>query len=77
MFERGQGNEEIDPLRELLAYEAAIRAITGDPEGAVAVLRRYLAANPQESFEAGAGLHWWWRSLRDRDDFQALMRQGR
>ena len=77
MFERGRGNEEIDPLQELLAYEAAVRAVTGDPEGAVAVLRRYLAANPQESFETGAGLHWWWSRLRGRDDFQALMSQGR
>ena len=60
---RGKGNEEIDPWQELLMYEGAIRATMGDPDGAVLALRQFLAANPQQSFDLDAGLHWWWRGL--------------
>ena len=75
VFERGRLSEEVDPRRELVASEAAIRAITGDPDGAVELLRRYIAANPGASFDVEGGLHWWWRGLRERPDFEALVRQ--
>jgi serine/threonine-protein kinase len=74
-FARGKGNEEIDPWQELLMYEAAIRATTGDLDGAMAPLRQFLAANPQQSFDLDAGLHWWWRGLSEREDFRALTNQ--
>ena len=69
---RGRGNEEIDPWQELLMYEGAVRATTGDPDGAILALRQFLAANPQQSFDLDAGLHWWWRGLTGREDFRAL-----
>jgi uncharacterized protein YdeI (YjbR/CyaY-like superfamily) len=55
------------------AQEAAIRAVTGDPDRAVELVRLYLAANPTSSFNSGSGLHWWWRNLSGRQDFQALI----
>jgi TolB-like protein len=73
-FARGKANEEIDPWQELVQYEAAVRAVTGDPDGAIPLLRQYLAANPQDSFDLEAGLHWWWRGLLGREDFLALTR---
>jgi tetratricopeptide (TPR) repeat protein len=70
VFARGQGNEDIDPNRELLWQEAAIRSVTGDPDRAVELLRLWRAAtdgslDPQ---------YWWWRPLTDREDFRSLTR---
>jgi serine/threonine-protein kinase len=73
VFVSGQGNEEIDPLQELVLQEAAIRSVTGDPDRAVELIRVYLAADPNASFDMGGGLHWWWRNLAGRQDFQALL----
>jgi len=76
VFMQGRGDEEVDPQQDLVVTEAAIRASTGDPDGAMELLRRYVAANPLHSFAVGENVHWWWRDLRDRPDFQALVRRG-
>jgi len=55
---------EDDPHRELVQFEAAMRAMMGDADEAIALLQRYAAANPAESFDH----HWWWRDLRGRPD---------
>ena len=72
VFAQAKADDEIDPLQELMLYEAAIRASTGDPDGAIEVLGRYLVASPESSIDDE---HWWWREIRDRSDFQALVRQ--
>jgi hypothetical protein len=46
----------------------------GDLDGAMDLLRRYVAGNAQHSFTAGTGLHWWWRPLRDHPGFQSIVR---
>jgi len=69
----GRADGEIDPNEELVVLEARVLAITGDPDGAMELLKRYVAANPAHSFEVGGQLHWNWRSLRDRPDFRVLM----
>lgn len=69
----GRADEEIDPGEELVVLEARIQAVTGDPDGAMDLLRRYVAANPAHSFKVGGQLHWNWRPLRDRPDFRLLM----
>lgn len=69
----GRAGQDIDPNEELVVLEARVLATTGDPDGAVELLKRYVAANPAHSFEVGGQLHWNWRSLRDRPDFQVLM----
>jgi serine/threonine-protein kinase len=74
VFDTGRGNAEIDPRQELVLQEAQIRAASGDPDRAVELLRVYLAADPSASLESGSGLHWWWRNLAGRQDFQALSR---
>ncbi len=75
VFVRGRGDDAIDPAQDLLLYEAAMRATTGDLDGAMEALKRYVAANPQATFGQGGEIHWWWRELRNRPDFQALVRQ--
>ena len=76
VFEQGRGDDTIDPAQELLQYEAAMRATTADLDGAMEVLKRYLAANPQATLGQEGEIHWWWRELRNRPDFQALVRQS-
>ena len=68
-------SEEVDPQRQLFVYEAAIRASTGDPDGALEALRRWAAATPGSTLGPGAELHWWWRELRSRPEFQAFVRR--
>ena len=73
VFASGQGTAEIDPLQELVLQEAAIRSVSGDSDRAVELIRVYLAADPNASLDSGGGLHWWWRNLAGRQDFQALI----
>lgn len=60
-----------DPHRELVQFEAAMRAMAGDQDTAIELLQRYAAVNPHASFEH----HWWWRDLRGRPDLPRPARQ--
>ena len=75
MFARGASDDEIDPLADLWMYQAAIRSTTGDLEGAVQYLSRYLAANPTEDLGDEGQLHWWWKNLRGEPGFEDLNRR--
>ena len=59
---------ELDPDRELLVIEAAMRSVSGDVDGAVSALERYLVANSR----AVVDQHWWWDPLRADPAFQRL-----
>jgi hypothetical protein len=65
---------DVDPRLELAWIEAYMRTLLHDDAEAIALLRRYLAANPPENTEAERGwdAHWWWRDLRTRPEFRAL-----
>jgi hypothetical protein len=76
---RARGDHDVDPTQELVGYEAAMRALMGDADTAIALLKRYVAANPGHSFEVGGDIHWWWRDLRNHPEFGqvlALTRSG-
>jgi eukaryotic-like serine/threonine-protein kinase len=60
-----------DPSQELLAQEAIERILAGDKDEAIALLKRYAAANPGH-FEPGKDISWWWRDLRDDPRFKAI-----
>jgi TolB-like protein len=59
---------QLDPDRELLVIEAAMRSVSGDVDGAIAALERYLVANSR----AAVDQHWWWDPLRGDPAFQRL-----
>jgi serine/threonine-protein kinase len=61
-----------DPGQELLAQEAIERILAGDRDEAIALLKRYAAANPGH-FEPGKDISWWWRDLKDDPRFKALI----
>ena len=60
--------EDLDPVRELLAFEGGMRALIGDEGEAIDLLQRYVLANP----EADVGEGWWWRSVTGNPDFERL-----
>jgi hypothetical protein len=68
-------SEQVDPQRLLYQYESGILASTGDPDGAMDALRRWVAASPGATVGSAGDLHWWWRSLLQRPDFQAFLDQ--
>jgi len=65
--------EDVDPQRQLRVYEAAIRASTGDPDGALEALSRWVASTPGGTLGPTGDLHWWWGSLRSRPEFQRFV----
>ena len=66
-----------DPQQELLSFEAFARTILGDRDTALALLERYVAANPAHAFKRGGDISWWWRDLRNDPRFSRLERTER
>jgi serine/threonine-protein kinase len=64
----------IDVEQDLPGYEALARAQMGDNDGAIALLRRYVATHPGHSFQRAGILHWWWRGLERHPQFREVMR---
>ncbi|HKP29710.1 MAG TPA: serine/threonine-protein kinase [Gemmatimonadales bacterium] len=77
MLSRARTDGGEDPTHELRGYEAVMRAQMGDVDEAIALLKEYVAANPDHSFTVGGNIHWWWRDLRNSPGFQALLAQRR
>jgi serine/threonine-protein kinase len=70
---RARGDADVDPEHELPGYEAIMRAQIGDLDSAIVLLRQYVAYHPDHSFEVGGNVHWWWRELKAKPEFQALL----
>jgi serine/threonine-protein kinase len=74
VLERARTDDpQIDPSQELVGYEALARALMGDEDTAIAILKRYVATHPEHSFRRNGMVHWWWRGLERRPDFQAVL----
>ena len=74
VIERSRGTPELDPEHDLVALEAFVRTLLGEQDEAIRLLQRYVAANPEHSFQVGGDVFWWWWDLRERPGFQALAR---
>ena len=70
---RDADDPRMDPHRDLWLREAIVRSRIGDTEQAVALVRRYLVANPGHRFDQGYGLSWWWRELEPEPSFRRLL----
>jgi serine/threonine-protein kinase len=64
---------KIDPTQELVGFEALALTLMAQDDQAMVVLKRYVATNPEHSFKRNGMLHWWWRGLERRPDFQAVL----
>jgi serine/threonine-protein kinase len=74
---KGQGNESIDPAGDLMQLEAMARAQLGEKDKAISLLRRQLAAHPQQrSIKKGPDESWWFKSLQDDPQYKALTGGG-
>jgi serine/threonine-protein kinase len=73
MLIRARATPDIDPTMDLAGYEAIVRTMMGQREAAIALLKRYVAANPGHSFEVGGDIHWWWRDLRNDPEFARVL----
>jgi len=70
---RDADDPRLDPHRDLWLREAIVRSRIGETEQAVALVRRYLVANPGHRFDQGHGLSWWWRELEPEPSFRRLL----
>ena len=73
VLERAQPDRSVDPTQELAGYRAVSLAQFGDIDAAITMLTSYVAANPDHSFRVGGNVHWWWRDLRSKRGFEALL----
>ena len=65
---RARRGRDVDPAGEQISMEAAMRSVTGDIDGAVEALQRFMILNPGHF----PGEHWWWRNLEGNADFERL-----
>ena len=65
-------SELADPQQRLFLMEARIRAGTGDPEGSLGALRRWVASTGSRISRAES-LHWMWSDLRGRPEFEQFV----
>jgi tetratricopeptide (TPR) repeat protein len=70
---RARADADLDPEHELPGYEAIMRTQIGDLDTAITLLKQYVAFHPDHSFLVGGNVHWWWRELRAKPEFQALL----
>jgi hypothetical protein len=73
VLERSRGNPSIDPSRDLLIDEAAVRAINGDKAEAIRLLKLYLTANPEHRAGMATTMSWWWRDLKDDPRYKEMV----
>jgi serine/threonine-protein kinase len=62
---------------ELVGFEAFARALNGEQDKAIDLLKQYNAANPGHLFQRGGNVHWWWRGLQSNPRFRELTREAR
>ncbi len=73
VLERSQADRTVDPNGELPGYRAIMLAQMGDLDEAIKMLTAYVSANPDHSFRVAGNVHWWWRDLRTKRGFEALL----
>jgi len=73
---RARADASVDPSRDLVYLEVALRSILGDRDEAISLLTLYLATNPQERASLANDHTWWFAQLRADPRFQALVRTG-
>jgi len=70
VLRRARPPAELDPSQELMGVEAFMWTLVGDRDQAIELLQRYVVA--AHRFSEGVGISWWWRDLRDHEDFATL-----
>jgi len=77
VLQRARADRDVDPGQEILSIEAFARTILGERDDAIALLQRYIAANPAHAFTRGGDISWWWRDLKSDPRFAQLTKAKR
>jgi eukaryotic-like serine/threonine-protein kinase len=72
VISQAQGNEKLDPAGDLMQLEAMARAQLGEKDKAISLLRRHLAAHPQQQTGKGREETWWFKPLENEPGYKAL-----
>jgi serine/threonine-protein kinase len=64
---------EADPRRDLSALEAQVRALLGDQDEAIRLLKEYLTVNPEHRRGFARITYWWWRDLQTNPKFRQMI----
>jgi TolB-like protein len=71
---RARAGVDVDPVRELVYFEAFVHAWLGDIDQAIDNLAVYLAANPSQVESFARDRTWWLEDVRPDSRYQALVR---
>ena len=69
---RARADRTVDPAQEIVSIEAFGWMVLGDRDRTIALLKRYVAANPGHAFKRGGDISWWWRDLKSDPRFAQL-----
>lgn len=70
---RSRADSSVDPGRELLWVEAALRNRLGDRDESLRLLKQYLARNPGDRTPLANDQSWWWHGVHDDPRFKQLV----
>lgn len=71
---RARAGVEVDPVRELVYFEAFVHAWLGDIDQAIDNIATYLAANPSQVESFARDRTWWLEDVRQDPRYKALVR---
>ena len=67
--ERSRGDEDLDPTKDLVYFEAFVRTLTSENEQALDLLSEYMALSGKDPSEVD---HWWFDPLREEPRYRTL-----
>jgi tetratricopeptide (TPR) repeat protein len=76
VIERSRAGRQIDPRGELIGQEIIVRAMLGDKDEAIRLLRLYLTSHPEHREGFTKANRWEFRTLRDDPRYLRLVGTG-
>ena len=77
VLDRAHPDPRLDPEGEIISEEAFVRTLAGDRDGAIRLIKQYLALKPEHRQGLAESQSWWWRELRSDPRFRELVGASR
>ncbi len=68
--ERSRADDDLDPTKDLVYFEAFVRTLTGEHDMALDLLSEYMALSGKDPSEVD---HWWFDALREEPRYRTLV----